>query len=275
MNLFLELFRHHHWFEIIGVHHALLIILVGYFYLNYFKRNPHTKNASLKKQLFITGLCLYYFASATPLHILSEHIFSVKMVKASIVYFVVPPCLLAGIPAEMLRPIIWNYRIRQTLYILTKPILSTIIFYVLFFLYLNPNLFHFINEGWLLDELSHVTLFCFSLFMWWSIITPLKELNYLSDLYRLANLLINGCILFGITYPFFLWDEPYKQFQDFPFPTYYSQNDDVIIGAAAILFVQKLLIIVIAGVIFYKRFKQENVIDPVNVSGLMGVKDPK
>ncbi|WLR52759.1 cytochrome c oxidase assembly protein [Bacillus tianshenii] len=272
MNRFVEIFSEHHLLELFGIEELIILIAIAILYSKQAAKLKHTQDLPFKRNLFFTGLFLYYLACGSPLHIMSEHLFSIKMVKASLAYFIVPPFLLAGLPAEMLRPILWNYRIKKIMKVLTNPVFSTTFFYGLFFVYLNPSIFLFLNSSWVLDAVSHLILFFFSIFMWWPVMTPLRELNPLSDMYRLVNLLINGCILFGIAYPLFLWDQPYAPFQNFNFPDIYTAKNDVIIGAATIMFVQKFLIVAIGGVILFKRFKKEDVIDPVNVSALMGVK---
>lgn len=122
--------------------------------------------------VFFTGICLLYIMIGSPLTALSKLSFSLHMLQMSIIYFLIPPLLLFGIPYQMFRTVL----LKTTLKI--RPIthmVSTISLYafaILLLLYHIPLIFIFLLQHPLLQNSYEILLFILSLSMWWPIASP-------------------------------------------------------------------------------------------------------
>lgn len=194
----------------------LLVILAGIsvFYaliLSYF---TDIKLYHRQPLVFFLGMGLLFLVLGSPLAPISHLSFSLHMIQMSILYFVVPPILLRGIPGPLFQ-IIWKNTLppKVSKWFLS-PRLALIVFAVLFLMYHLPvvlNAFskdHFIHNGYI------SFLFLLSFGMWRPIVSPdpkqrfskgeKKRYAVLSGL-----LLMPACLLFvfnavtdGITNPF-------------------------------------------------------------------------
>ncbi|HEX7065018.1 MAG TPA: cytochrome c oxidase assembly protein [Bacillales bacterium] len=191
MNLFSE----YHWFELWEPIWFVVLLAMAVLYL----RN---KGASRRERsLFLTALALIFIVVGSPFHILAAHgLFSAFMVQQSILYLVVPPFLISGIPSSWLRPQLWHHIVKRILRALTNPWFTAILFNVGFSLYLLPMVFHSVHGHPVYTGLCDLFLFLASVLMWWSILSPLPELNPLSGLARLFYIFITAVMLTPIAF---------------------------------------------------------------------------
>jgi len=164
---------------------------------------------------FFLGLGLLYFSIGSPLTTLSHLSFSLHMIQMSILYFVIPPILIIGIPSDLFQrkwryPIVKNFR-KWFL----APKIALVVFSVLFLIYHLPIVLNIFSQNPLVHNASIFLLFMLSLGMWWPMVSPdpmhqfgirqKKRYAILSGV-----LLMPACLLFifsaltdGINNPFF------------------------------------------------------------------------
>ncbi|MBA4601939.1 cytochrome c oxidase assembly protein [Thermoactinomyces mirandus] len=148
-----------------------------------------------KKAVFLTGLILYYFSLGSPLNLLAHEMFSMHMLQMAFLYFVVPPLLLLGLPAYLLRLILRVRMMKTILSFFTRPIFTLFLFNGTMSFYHVPVVFDTIMASEALHNVSHVILMFTALCMWWPIVAPVPEMDRLKPLFKLALIFGNGVLL--------------------------------------------------------------------------------
>lgn len=157
----------------------------------------------LQSSLFLLGICLLYFSIGSPLLAISYLSFSFHMIQMSILYFIVPPLILLGIPSPIhnrittIRPVLIVNRIY-------KPKLSLILFATLFLMYHLPIFLTFITKYSILQNSFLTVLFLLAFHMWIPIATPhakqkLSKLKKNKYVFHSGLLITPACLLFIVT----------------------------------------------------------------------------
>lgn len=131
--------------------------------------------------LFASGLVVLFASLNGPLHDLSdEYLFSAHMVQHLLLTMLVPPLLIAGTPAELLRPAL---RVKGVLAIAQRLTTATTTF-VIFSLTLTawhlPPLYNLAMAHHPAHIVQHICFLVASTLMWWPLLSPLPELPRLS-----------------------------------------------------------------------------------------------
>ncbi|MGA8942820.1 MAG: cytochrome c oxidase assembly protein [Thermoactinomyces sp.] len=148
-----------------------------------------------KKAVFLTGLILYYFALGSPLDLLAHEMFSMHMLQMSFLYFAVPPLLLLGLPAYLLRFILSIKPVKIIFSFFTRPVLTLFLFNGTMSFYHVPIIFDTIMASETLHIVTHAILMFTALCMWWPIVAPVPEMDHLKPLFKLALIFGNGILL--------------------------------------------------------------------------------
>lgn len=131
------------------------------------------KKIAYKQPLFFfLGLGLLYLTLGSPLTTISHYFFSSHMVQMSLVFFIVPPFLLLGIPEHVFQrlrkiPVIQGMGKRCL-----TPKVALYAFAVLFLMYHLPFILNIFAQNPSLHKGYIVLLFIMSFSMWWPIATP-------------------------------------------------------------------------------------------------------
>lgn len=152
---------------------VLVFITILYFLITVKWRNDFKVSEPLKKKeaaYFLVSIVLLYIIKGSPVDLMAHIMFSYHMVQMALLLLLVPPLLMKGIPWWIWKAVIELPAVRKVFPVLTKPLLSLIVFSGLFSFYHIPLFFDYIK----LDEGLHGTytfvLFLSALFMWWSIV---------------------------------------------------------------------------------------------------------
>lgn len=158
-------------------------------------------SSSSEKISFISGITVLYGAIGTPFSSFAFHqMITALIVQLSILYFLVPPLLVRGLPSEWIRFIFSNNLIKKIFSMLTYPWLTAIMFNFGLSVFLFPYFFNWLHGHSLIFGLCETFLFLTALTMWWSILSPLPELNPLSQLKRLFYIFITAVMLTPIAF---------------------------------------------------------------------------
>jgi putative membrane protein len=149
----------------------------------------------IQKFWFLMSMIVYYFALGSPLNMIGHELFSMHMLQMSLLYIVLPPMLLLGIPAWFVRPLLKIRWLSSIGSILTRPMVILFLFNGLISLYHFPYIFDTIMESELLHYVSHTILMVAALCMWWSVIGPIPERDTVKPLHKLAFIFANGALL--------------------------------------------------------------------------------
>lgn len=180
----------YHWIERWNPIWIVILLAVAFFYLRKKGTSPRQKTVSL------VALALIYGSVGTPFQIFADHgLFTAYMLQQSVLYLVVPPLLIAAIPKGWLIPLMWRPRLKKMLEVMTYPWLTAILFNVGFSVYLLPFVFNAVHTHPMIMNLCHLFLFLTAGLMWWSVLSPLRELNPLSELGRIFYIFITAIML--------------------------------------------------------------------------------
>ncbi|MCZ8532908.1 cytochrome c oxidase assembly factor CtaG [Psychrobacillus psychrodurans] len=152
---------------------VIVFLTILYFLITVKWRNDFKVSEPLKMKeavYFLVGIVLLYIVKGSPVDLMAHIMFSFHMVQMALLLLLIPPLLMKGIPWWVWKVVIELPVVRKVFPVLTKPLLSLIVFSGLFSFYHIPMFFDYIK----LDEGLHGTytfiLFLSALFMWWSII---------------------------------------------------------------------------------------------------------
>lgn len=240
----------------------LLFILIAVVYLlitgPLAAKFPAGSSVSPKKKLsFLFGLFLYYFSFGSPLAMLSHELFSMHMLQMSLLYIVMPPFLLLGLPAWLVRPALgfqWVSRIGR---FLTKPIVILFVFNGAISLYHIPQVFDFLMSDMLYHLLSHLVLLALALCMWWPVVCPIPELDRIKHLHKLGFIFANGVLLTPVCALIIFADQPlFATFREMSnVAPLMSPLHDQVLGGVIMKIAQEIVYITAIGFIFSRWFR--------------------
>ncbi|WP_167751361.1 cytochrome c oxidase assembly protein [Lentibacillus salicampi] len=170
-------------------------------YVYLIKRFENIKIYHKQPLLFFLSLGLLYFIIGSPLSTITHLSFSLHMMQMSILYFMIPPLLLLGMPYRLYQQA-WKIPIlkRFSKFIL-PPKISLFIFSLLFLLYHSPVILNNVVQNTFFHNGYLLLLFILAFSMWWPITSPdpkqrfgrrrMKRYAFLSGV-----VLMPACLLF-------------------------------------------------------------------------------
>ncbi|MBW7452949.1 cytochrome c oxidase assembly factor CtaG [Paenibacillus sepulcri] len=173
-------------------------IVILYFYMVgpwKLKHAPQEPPATwLQKSLFVFGAVLYYLAQGGPFEMLGHMMFTFHMMNMSISYLIVPPLILLAVPGFVWRKM-FSGAFWKKLNPLMHPILSLVLFNMLFSLYHVPHVHDFVMTHYTVHRIYYLVMLLAAFMMWWQIVCPVPEWNRLTDLRKMAYVFANGILL--------------------------------------------------------------------------------
>lgn len=193
-------------------HWPLLIAVtfISFIYLTFILRLAKSEMTLLQTLSFFTACALLVLVIGSPFATISHLSFSLHMMQMSIIYFIIPPLILLGIP-EQLVDNLPRLRWLRWLNIPRFPRNTSLYTFAgLFFLYHTPILLSFLVSNPLLKYSYLFVLFALSFGMWHPIASPvpllrrctckLKHYSYISGIAIMpACLLFIGSAFLGFT----------------------------------------------------------------------------
>ncbi|MCY9659423.1 cytochrome c oxidase assembly protein [Paenibacillus chondroitinus] len=244
----------------------LLVSAIGYLNLLAFfkKRLTNIEPVKLRHKIyFIIGLFLFYIANGGPLGVLAHHyLFSAHMVQQSLLLFIVPPLILLGIPKWLVRAVFpWKLN-KKIAGIASNPILAILTFNGLLTLYHFPVIFDSLmsTQYYWLGTLYELILFVTALQIWWFIICPIPELDELSDLKKIAFLIINGLLIYPVcTFIMFADGAIYNTYSTFPqIIGFLDPHTDQQSGGVIMKAIQEIVFVIALSMVFKRWYRKEN-----------------
>ena len=177
---------------------------------------------------FSLGLLSLFVVLVTPWSELSnKYLFSAHMAQIMVVTLVATPLMLLGTPDWMLKPLFRVKAMDRMMRVFSKPMFCFLIFSgTLVFLHFT-SAYNLILENEPLYHLEHWVYFIASAFLWWPLLSPLKEYPRLSYAGQMLYLIINTfpSAMLGIAITF----EPdilYAKYSSAPLVWGLSHEDD-------------------------------------------------
>ncbi|KZZ82981.1 cytochrome c oxidase assembly factor CtaG [Bacillus sp. SJS] len=178
---------------------AILGILAALYFSAVRHRNKWFKYSEevswQQKASFYGGLALLYILKGSPLDLLGHILFSVHMTQMALVYLVVTPLLIIGIPGWIWNVILLRSPVRQIFMFLTQPILALILFNGIFSLYHTPLVFDIVKTNPVYHAAATSLIFLTSICMWWPVFRKRGNSDEMSSLMKIGYIFANGVLL--------------------------------------------------------------------------------
>jgi len=217
---------------------------------------------TIQRFYFVLGLIVAGGALGSPLSTLGHHyLFSAHMLQQSLLYFVVPPLLWAGIPTWLFRSILPQAFRQKILPKITNAILAVFLFNGLLSFYHFPAIYDWIMSGEqpLAAVFAHTLLFLTAMQMWFVVTCPDPDLNQLSHLKKIGYVVLNGFLLYPacalIIFADNLIYKPFHAVQPwFPFLTPLGDQQ---LGGVIMKIMQEGVFGIALGILFSRWYRKE------------------
>jgi len=143
---------------------------------------------------FGSGVFLLVVALISPLDTLSGYMFSAHMMQHMLLLYIVPPLLLVGLPAWLLRPALQVRGVKKSLELLTGPIPAIILFNGVLIVWHMPGAWDAALLNPSVHALEHICMLGAGLVAWWPIFSPLPEVPRMSYPAQMLYLFIQSLV---------------------------------------------------------------------------------
>lgn len=217
-----------------------------------------------KKFLFFLGVFIYLIAAGGPINFYGHHfLLSAHMLQQALMYYVAPPLLILGTPKYVFEA--WmKHKVMKKL-LETHLLIYLLAFDLLFSMYHLPFFFNMIMSNYVVMVITHLFLFVLAVQMWWPILNPLPKVGQISELKRIACILMGAVLLTpACALVIFADDILYSPYVGAPqvfeilTPLYDQQLSGIIMKL-----VQEVSFGSALGYIFFRWHRRENKIDPL------------
>ncbi|MCT1576975.1 cytochrome c oxidase assembly protein [Oceanobacillus kimchii] len=192
----------------------IIIILIAFLYALSITYLTDIKVYHRQPIFFLLSLSLFYVTVGSPFTTISHLSFSLHMIQMSILYFIVPPLLISGIPTALWQRVWKLSKAVKGSRWLSTPKASLILFSVLFFMYHLPAVLTYLLNNPVAHQAMIYLLLILAFLMWWPLVSlDSRHLLYGEQKRKYASLsgilLMPACLLFifsaiidGINNPF-------------------------------------------------------------------------
>jgi putative membrane protein len=275
----------------------LTLVLFLYFLVTKFRSNLFQGSEPLNRKeafFFTTAIVLLYVIKGAPLDLLGHLLFYAHMIQMAVLYLVIPPLLIIGVPSWIWRKVLIIPIIKPLFTFFTKPLIALVIFNGMFSLYHIPLIFDAVKMDMLLHTSYTILLFSFALFMWWPLMNRLPEYESLNGLKKVGYIFADGVLLTPACALIIFADTPmYATYSDpaawmealklcVPGTTLSTLNlsgpevfnsmsliQDQQLGGVIMKIIQEIVYGVVLGQIFFSWYRKEQVESNVETSKLM------
>jgi putative membrane protein len=213
-----------------------------------------------RKLSFLAALLLYYVAQGSPLNYYGHNfMFSLHMLQMAIVYLLVPPLVLLGLPPWMLKPFLHNRRIKPWLKPLTHPLFSVMLFNMLFSIYHLPLVLDTLFQVHWLHFVYHYLLLATAFHMWFPIFVPDPEYSRLSGLKKIGYIFADGVLLTPACALIIFANKPlYAHYSSVPEAyTFLDALNDQQLGGVIMKIAQEFIYGIFLAYIFFQWYHME------------------
>ncbi|WP_088105426.1 cytochrome c oxidase assembly protein [Halalkalibacter urbisdiaboli] len=265
-----SIFLHYRLTELWDFPLILIVLLLSAFYIAIV--GPYRQSTikgdviPLKQKVyFLTGLLVTLVILGSPLHVLGHtFLFSIHMFQQAMLYMVVVPLLLLGIPQQVYKLVVTKQWLKRVVIFFTHPIISIFFFNGLFSIYHHPLVFETAVANHSLFTLFHIILFIGASLMWWSLLSPLPELNRVGELSRIGYIFMSGALITPVCALIIFSTSPiYSVYLEAPqLFSFLPTLEDQRLGGIIMKIIQEGVFISSIAVIFFKWAKKERIKEP-------------
>ena len=252
---------------------TLLLLLAAYLYvtgLSRWHRPSHPVNR-WQKASFFAGLLVLFLALQSPIEPLAVHMFSVHQLQHVMLRMLGPVLILLGAPLTpmlrglptwallgFVRPVVGNPRVRRAYDFITNPVLTTILFLSVLYLWQIPRPHDLALGNGLVHEFMHTTMLSSGFLFWWLVIDPKphrSRLHYGLRVLYLGLIVIPNTVLgAAITFQSGIIYQGYTRVTQ---PYGLSLIFDQQLGGLTLWVVGDMMSILVAGIVMILWYEQE------------------
>jgi putative membrane protein len=167
---------------------------------------------------FYSALVVFYLTEGSPLHPLADsYSFAAHMFQHVVLVFALPPLLIAGMPAWLLRPLMLNRVVKPVVRVLTQPVVALLVFNIVFSVWHVPLLYEGMLSSETVHHLEHLMFIFTALMMWWPVLSPLPELPRLGYGWQLVYLTLDRILQVPVSIALLFTNKAY-------YPTYIATS---------------------------------------------------
>ena len=252
---------------------TLLLLLAANLYLTGLSRweRPSHPVRTWQKVSFFAGLLVLFIALQTPIESLAEHMFSFHQLQHIMLRMFGPLLILLGAPLtpmlrglppwalkRVVRPMVSNPRARRAYEILTNPVLTTILFLSILFLWQVPGAHNAALRTSALHEFMHFTMLGSGFLFWWLVVDPKphrSRMHYGLRVLYLALIIIPNTLLgAAITFTDHVIYSAYAEVEQ---PYNISLMTDQQIGGAILWVPGDMMSVIVAGIVMIMWYQKE------------------
>lgn len=142
-----------------------------------------------------TALLLLYVVKGSPVDLLSHIMLTAHMTQMAIYLLLFPILTIIGIPLWIWRKVIDNRVLGPVIKLLTKPIISLLLFNGMFSVYHIPVVFDFSKSAPVWHFIIHILLLIAAFIVFMPVLLPFKEINRMSPLMKIGYIFANGVLI--------------------------------------------------------------------------------
>lgn len=208
---------------------------------------------------YTVGVATLLVAAAWPVHDLGEqYLLSAHMVQHLIISLLVPPMLLLGVPAWLLRRVVALAPLRWVTRHLTRPFVALVLFNFVIVITHWPVLVDLMLRHHSLHLAGHAVLFGSATLMWWPVVDPLPETPGLSHPGKMLYLFLQS-IVPTVPASFLTFGSAplYRFYAEAPRIWGLSVMTDQTIAGLVMKLVGGLILWVVIAVVFFRWYGEE------------------
>jgi putative membrane protein len=177
---------------------AMAVLLIAYYLVvfKYYDRFKDGTPATAKQAAYFTSFVIVlYLVKGSPVDLMGHITFYVHMIQMAVLYLVLPPLLIFGLPHWLWRAFLSQPVIDPLFRFFTKPLIALIMFNGIFSIYHIPLIFDFVKTDMWLHAGYTAVLFILSILMWWPLINELPEYQTLSGVKKMGYIFADGVLI--------------------------------------------------------------------------------
>lgn len=144
---------------------------------------------------FISSMVVLYIIKGSPADLLGHILFSVHMAQMALLLLVVAPLLIIGIPDFIWKKVFSVKLIDKIVRLFTKPVISLLVFTVMFSLNHYPMVLDFIKMSVVMHSIFTIMLFLSAFFLWWPVVNTLESHPQLHGLKKIGYVILSAILL--------------------------------------------------------------------------------
>lgn len=144
---------------------------------------------------FLAAMILLYIVKGSPMDLMGHILFSVHMAQMALLLLMVAPFLIIGIPDWIWKKVLEIKIVDRVVRLFTKPVISLILFTIMFSLYHYPFILDEVKLNIFLHAIFTITLFISALFLWWPIVNTVEGQPQLHGLKKIGYVILSAILI--------------------------------------------------------------------------------